>query len=36
MDLIGFDNTMGDESLRLSKERGDKAGGGIGVGGIAP
>ena len=34
--LIGFDNTTGDESRRESKERGDRAGGGIGVGGIAP
>lgn len=36
-DLIGFDNTNGDETRRLfSADRGDNAGGGIGVGGIAP
>ena len=35
-DLIGFDNTNGDESRRLSDDRGDNAGGGIGVGGMAP
>lgn len=35
-DFIGFDNTNGDESRRLSMERGDKAEDGIAVGGIAP